>query len=233
MFIQNCNLRKRLGLSRLREADNGAGGTGTGGDNSNGTGEGVEGGVQGNIDNSEGETGTEGDKSFDDVLKDKKYQSEFDKRIAKALETAKSKWETDYNQKLEDAKTEAEKLAAMTANEKAKYESQKAKEAEEKRAAELNDSLSKREKEITTRELKAQAYETLAEKGIPKELVDILNYENADTCNKSIESVEKAFQTAVEKAVNEKLRGSGAPKDGSGKTNTLEDQIAKAMRGQI
>lgn len=166
--------------------------------------------------------GGEGEKSFEDVLKDKKYQSEFDKRVSKALETAKAKWETDKATELENAKTEAEKLAKMNAEQKAKY-------AEEKRLVELE----KREKDITTRELKAQAYETLAEKGLPKELVDILNYENADTCNKSIESVEKAFQSAVEKAVNEKLRGNGSPKGGQGSNNALQEQIAKAMRGQI
>ncbi len=165
--------------------------------------------------------GKEGDKNFDDILKDKSYQSEFDKRISKALETAKSKWEADYNSKLETAKTEAEKLAKMNADEKAKY-------AEEKRVAELE----KREKDITTRELKAQAYETLAEKGLPKELVDILNYSDAETCNASIEAVEKAFQSAVEKAVNEKLRGKDTPKGGQS-NNSLQEQIAKAMRGQI
>lgn len=162
---------------------------------------------------------SEEDKSFDDVLKDKKYQSEFDKRIAKALETAKSKWEADKATELENAKTEAEKLAKMNAEQKAKY-------AEEKRLAELE----KREKDITTRELKAQAYETLAEKGLPKDLVEILNYENADTCNASIEAVEKAFQSAVEKAVNEKLRGKETPKGGSGggsKEITLAGALAE------
>ena len=154
-----------------------------------------------------GEEDKEGtNKSFEDVLKDKKYQSEFDKKVAKALETAKSKWETEKATELEKAKTEAQKLAKMTADQKAEYEAQK-----------KLDDLAKREKEITTRELKAQAYETLAEKGLPKDLIDILNYENADTCNKSIESVEKAFQAAVEKAVNEKLRGKETPKGGSQK----------------
>lgn len=216
MSIQNLNLRKRLGMGKLLEADSGAGtngaDNGTGGEGSSGT-DGT----------GEGE-GAEGDsKSFDDILKgDKKYQSEFDKKIAKALETAKGKWETDYNSKLEDVKTEAEKLAKMNADEKAKY-------AEEKRVEELT----KREKDITTRELKAQAYETLAEKGIPKDLIDILNYESADTCNKSIEAVEKAFQSAVEKAVNEKLRGGNPPKGGQGGNNSLQDTVAKAMRGQI
>lgn len=147
--------------------------------------------------------------SFDDVLKDKKHQSEFDKRIAKSLETAKAKWEADYNTKLETAKTEAEKLAKMNADEKAKY-------AEDKRIADLE----KREKDINTRELKAQAYETLAGKGLPKDLVEILNYQDAESCNKSIEAVEKAFQSAVEKAVNEKLRGNGAPNTGGQRGET-------------
>lgn len=195
MFIRNVNLRKSLGMSRLLEADTGAnGGSGTGADGGNGEGTG------------EGTQGQEGgDKSFDDVLKDKKYQSEFDKRVAKALETAKSKWETDYQAKIQEAKTEAEKLAKMNADQKAEYEKQK-----------KLDELAKREKDITTRELRATAYETLAEKNLPKELVDIFNYESAETCNKSIEAVEKAFQSAVEKAVNDKLRGGNPPKGGQG-----------------
>lgn len=193
MFIRSANLRKSLGMGRLLEANTGANGgseTGADGGNGEGTGEGTQG--------QEGE-----DKSFDDVLKDKKYQSEFDKRVAKALETAKSKWETDYQAKIQEAKTEAEKLAKMNADQKAEYENQK-----------KLDELAKREKDITTRELRATAYETLAEKNLPKELVDILNYESAETCNKSIEAVEKAFQSAVEKAVNDKLRGGNPPKGG-------------------
>ncbi|MEG2354261.1 MAG: DUF4355 domain-containing protein, partial [Clostridium sp.] len=67
----------------------------------------------------------EGDKTFDDLLKDKKYQSEFDKKVAKALEAAKNEWEVEHTGKLETVKTEAEKLAKMNAAEKAKYEQQK------------------------------------------------------------------------------------------------------------
>jgi hypothetical protein len=128
-------------------------------------------------------------------------QKDVDKLIQDRLAREQSKWE----KKIQDERTEAEKLAKMNADQKAKY-------AEEKRLAELE----KREKEITTRELRATAYETLAEKNLPKELVDILNYESAETCNKSIEAVEKAFQSAVEKAVNEKLRGGNPPKGGQG-----------------
>ncbi len=180
------------------------GGQGGGGNGSAGTGATDEGNSGTGSDDKGGE-GSGDDKSFDDLLKDKKHQSEFDKRIAKAIEAAKSKWDVDNNVKMEEAKTEAEKLAKMTAEQKAEYQKQK-----------REDELAKRENEISVRELKAQAYETLAEKGLPKELVDILNYESADTCSKSIESVEKAFQAAVEKSVNEKLRSKEPPRGGSG-----------------
>lgn len=131
-------------------------------------------------------------------------QKDVDKLIQDRLAREQSKWE----KRVQDERTEAEKLAKMNAEQKAKY-------AEEKRLSELE----KREKEITTRELRATAYETLAEKNLPKELVDILNYESAETCNKSIEAVEKAFQSAVEKAVNDKLRGGNPPKGGQGNNN--------------
>lgn len=214
-LIMNLQLFGLGGISRpFFDADGGAGTGGAGTGAGNGNGEGAGEGTQGTGD------GTE-TKTFDDVLKDKAYQSEFDKRVAKALETAKGKWETDYQSKIEEAKTEAEKLAKMNADQKAEYESQK-----------KLDELAKREKDITTRELKAAAYETLAEKGLPKELVEILNYSDAETCNKSIESVEKAFQSAVEKTVNEKLRGKEVPKGGQGNNTTGFEFNFTGVRGK-
>lgn len=129
--------------------------------------------------------------SFDDVLSQNNYKAEFDKRLKQALQTAQTEWETQQQEKI----TEAEKLKKMNADEKTKYEL-------DKRAKELD----KKEKDITTRELKAQAYETLAEKNLPKELIDALNFSDAETCNASIEAVEKAFQNAVKKAVDDRLR---------------------------
>lgn len=176
-------------------ADAGAGDGGTGADGGNG------GDGQG-----EGEGGQS--QSFDDLVSgNKDYQSALDKKIAKALETSKAKWQAESEAKIQEAKTEAEKLAKMNAEQKAKYEQDK-----------LLADLQKREKDVTTRELKAQANITLAEKGMPLELADILNYADADACNASIEAVQKAFQAAIEKGVNDALRGSGAPKGGQGQT---------------
>lgn len=207
--LQN-EINKPLSMNLQLFAEGGDGGSGNEGAEGGTVGAGTEGG--------EGTKAGEGEtKTFDDLLKDKAHQSEFDKRISKALETAKAKWETEKQTELENAKTEAEKLAKMNAEQKAKY-------AEEKRLADIE----KREKDITTRELKALAYETLAEKGMPKELVEILNYTDADACNKSIEAVGKAFQTAVEKAVNEKLRGKETPK-GNQNTGGPDEALRRAM----
>lgn len=112
-----------------------------------------------------------------------------------------AKWE----KKVQDERTEAEKLAKMKADEKLKYQ-------QEKREKELAD----RERELTTRELKAQAYETLAEKGITgesaKDLTTILNFDSAETCNASIEATVNVINSIAERQVNEKLRGGNPQK---------------------
>jgi hypothetical protein len=196
-------------------AEGGEAGADAGADGGNGEGTDAD-SNEGAGSSSEGEA-----KTFDDILKDSKYQSEFDKKIAKALETAKGKWETDKQTEIENAKTEAQKLAKMNTDQKAEYEAQK----------KLAD-LAEREEKINSRELRAEALVTLGEKNLPKELADILNYKDAEQCKTSIASVEKAFQSAVEKAVNDKLRGNGSPKGSATDNNSLQAQIAKAVRGQ-
>ena len=58
---------------------------------------------------------------FDTILKDPKYQAEFDKRIAKAIETAKGKWDEEA----EAARKEMEENAKLTAEEKIKKQMEK------------------------------------------------------------------------------------------------------------
>lgn len=119
-------------------------------------------------------------------------QEELDKIVQGRIAKERKAWEKH----LEDEKTEAQKLETMSEKEKKKYQ-------EEKRIKELDD----REAAITRRELTAQAKVQLADKGIPTELAEILNLTDAESCKKSIEIVEKAFQTALEKAVEEKIKG--------------------------
>lgn len=143
-----------------------------------------------------------------------------DKRISKSLETAKSKWETDSQAKIEAAKTEAAKMAQMTAEEKAQLEEEKKQKEEAERLA-----------DITRRELRIEAYESLAEKKLPKELIDAVVLTSAEECTKSIEGIEKAFRAAVEIGVNERLLGSAStpPANSAGaKGESLGSQAAKA-----
>ena len=201
----------------------GAGGGGSaGGTGDAGTGAGTDGSGEktGGGDGDKGAAGTE-PQGFDDFLKDPKMQAEFDKRVAKALTTNSAKMQAEIESKIAEARTEAEKLAKMNAEQKAQYEQQK-------REKELAD----REAEITRRELSAQAKETLAEKGMPIQLADILNYTSAETCQASIEAVEKAFQEAVTKAVDEKLKGGSplkkAPLQGGTFTREQIEQMSPA-----
>lgn len=131
--------------------------------------------------------------TFDELLQDKEYQREFDKKVAKALETARAKWE----KQAEADRTEAEKLAKMTAEEKSKFEM-------EKLAKEKEDAVAK----LNIYELKEQATKIANDKGMDVELLDILDFgkETAESVKAKLDSVSKIFNKAVEKAVNEKLK---------------------------
>ena len=130
------------------------------------------------------------------------------------MTNAQEKWQALTDDKL----SEAEKLAKMTKEEKAQY-------MQNKKEKELSD----REAAVTRSELMAEAKNNLSDEGLPVELAEVLNYTDADACKKSMETVKKAFQTAVE----EKLKGGKPPKKAP-ETNTqeaLEKQVYNAMMG--
>lgn len=180
----------------------------------------------GTEDGNGGGAGTEDDSkeqpmSFDDFLKGDGNQAEFDRRVQKAVNTAVSNAQEKWKALTDDKLSEAEKLAKMTKEEKEKY-------LYDKQVKELE----AREAAVTKKELMAEAKNTLAEKKLPAGLADVLNYTNADECKKSIASVEKAFQEAVEAAVQERLKGGNPPKKTPDAENAeLAKQIEAAMKG--
>jgi len=175
-------------------------------------------GTEGGDDNGAG-TGTV---SFDDFLAQEGNQAEFDRRVQKAVNTAVTNAQEKWQALADDKLSEAEKLAKMTKDEQKTY-------MQNKRDKELSD----REAAVTRSELMAEAKNNLSDEGLPVELAEVLNYTDADACKKSMETVKKAFQTAVEKAVDEKLKGGKPPKKAP-ETNTqdaLEKQVYNAMMG--
>lgn len=145
--------------------------------------------------------------SFDEILGDKTYQAEFDRRVQKALDTAKAKWEADEQTK----RTEAEKLAKMDAEQKAKYELKKANEERDSALAKLN-----------AYELKNTAIKIAQEKGLDITLLEDIDFskQNAETITTIIDTKKAVFDKALEKAMNEKYKESTPVTNMSEKTTT-------------
>jgi len=146
------------------------------------------------------------------LTSNKGLQSEFDKAITKSLETARSNWEKEAEDRLNQKLSEAEKLAKMNKDEKDNYQRQLA-----------DKQLKEREAQITRRELQAAAKETLIEKGLSPVLADILNYESADTVSKSIEHVKDVFEKAVQEQVAAVMKQNAVPGRGNQQTGGESD----------
>ena len=132
-------------------------------------------------------------KTFDELLQDPEYQREFDKKVAKAIEKSKAKW-----QKEEEAKrTEAETLAKMSEEEKHKHEMSKIEAERSKAVAELN-----------AYKLKEEALKIATEKGLDVTLLNVLDYtkETAESVKSKIDDIDNSFKKAVEKRVNDVMK---------------------------
>lgn len=138
--------------------------------------------------------GAEGEvMTFDEILADKYYQSEFDKKVAKALETARTKWEKEAEEK----RTEAEKLAKMDADEKHKYQLEQANKEREDALAKLN-----------AYELKEQAIKIASEKELPISLLNVIDYrkENAESIKTKIDEIEVVYKQAIQTGINDRMK---------------------------
>ncbi|WP_312541415.1 DUF4355 domain-containing protein [Enterococcus sp.] len=173
---------------------------------------------------SEGEQ--DGDLSDDSKPISFANQSEFDsfmdKRVSKAIETAQAKWEKAEAEKIEKAKSEGERLAKLSAEQREKEEQRKKEEAD-----------SKREQDLTKRELRLQALEELTERKLPQSLIDAVVLTDADACANSIETIEKVFRDAVEVGVNERLaRSAETPKFGNVSKDSKIGEIGTKLAEQ-
>ena len=175
----------------------------------------------GNDGNGAGGEGNEGNKggnqplSFDDFLKLEGNQAEFDRRVQKATSTAvtnaQDKWKLMHDDKI----SEAEKLAKMTAEEKAAYENKKLR--EELDAFKRKDARSDMAKEA--RKILAEEHVT-----IPDELLTHLIADDADKTKENVESFTKLLKDAIQDGVKEALKGK-TPKGGSGGKTLTKEQI--------
>lgn len=134
-------------------------------------------------------------KTFDEMLKESNYQSEFDRKVQKSLDTAKAKWEAE----MEAKQSEADKLAKMKEDERKDYEIEKARKEKEEAEARLN-----------AYELKEEAIKmaNTPETQVDVSLLNLIDFRNikAEQVEPTIKNIKKVFDSAVENEVNKRLK---------------------------
>lgn len=124
-----------------------------------------------------------------------------------------------------EGRTEAEKFASLT-------DEQKAELAEKERI----NGLTEREALLNKRELTATAKDSLVEKGLPISLITLVQTENAEKCAESIKVIEETYLSAVNKGIesgikermlqNSRVPGGGSGIKGETKKGTYGETLA-------
>lgn len=157
--------------------------------------------------------------ALDDFLADPEHQAEFDRRIAKALEKQKGKLAASHTEELKKAKSEAEKLAKMNADQKKDYEIEKLKEENAKLAAE-------QERQAMSR----NASRLMKEQGLDatSDVLDLVVAADAESTKANIDKLVAFVQEQVKAAEVKRATGSTPHSYGGGAQLTeMQKRIAK------
>ncbi len=162
----------------------------------------------------EGQTGVAGGAPEAKALEAKYTDEDVDRLINQKF--------AEWQKKQEKRTSEAERLGRMTAEEKAN-----------ERLKSLEDKLHEYETRDARAQMANQARAMLQDKGVhvSDELLSNLISEDADTTKASVESFLTLFNTAVEKAVKEAVKGE-PPKTGNPTGMTKEQILAVTNRAE-
>lgn len=136
---------------------------------------------------------------FEEILKDPKYQAAFDAKVAKALETAKKKWDEDA----EATKKEMEENAKLSAEEKIKKDMEK---------------LTKENADLKANEarrlMKDKSLEYIKTKGYSSaigDLVDLSSFKDDKEMSDRIDAINTNLSNTISKELDNKLKENGYP----------------------
>lgn len=130
------------------------------------------------------------------MLTQSELDSLMDKHAAKALEKQKADFEKKLNDALEKGKSEGERLAQMSAEQKAQEE-----------AKQRLEELEAKERDLNQRELKVTVASTLKERELPTDLADYLvELGDADKISNVVDGLQQAVQQGINDGVKERLR---------------------------
>lgn len=154
-------------------------------------------------------------KTFDEMLKESNYQSEFDRKVQKSLETAKAKWKAEQEAK----QSEAEKLAKMKDDERRNYELEQARKKQEE--AELR---------LSAYELKEEAIKmaNIPETQVDVSLLNLIDFRSikAEQVEPTIKNIKKVFDSAVENEVNKRLKET-TPKTVNANSSSNSERVSR------
>ena len=140
------------------------------------------------------------------------------KRVENALTKAKADWQKQLDKAKADAKSEGEKYAKMTAEQKAKAQF----EAEQK-------DLEKRKAELDRRELAAGIKDTLNEKGLPVDLADdLVVLGDAEKIHAVLDTISTTIEKKVADGVKERLR-QDPPSNGASPLSGSDDPFIQKL----
>lgn len=169
--------------------------------------------ADGEADGAEGNDGGAQTPTFDEILKTPGFQAEFDKRVAKALGTQKSKLEAEFSQRSEEEKTEAAKLAKMNEEQKNQYEMDK-----------LKEELAELKAKNAAAELGSEAAKMLkdAEIDATQDMLDLVVGKDAEATKANVEKFVAVIQAQLKAAEVKRATGS-TPKNYGGAKEELSE----------
>jgi hypothetical protein len=163
-----------------------------------------------NTQSTEGQDNQGQDNQGQDKSSEKKYS---DKDLDAILDKRFARWKADQ----EKEKAEAKRLADMNAQERAEAERDKVKK-------ELDELKAKNAIAEMTNEARKMCTEHNINVG--DDLLSVLVNQDADKTKKAVDAFVKMFESEVDKAVKEKLKGNGPKRGGSNKGVTRESILS-------
>ena len=150
---------------------------------------------------------------FDEILKDPKYQAEFDKRIAKAIETSKSKWDEEAEAK----RKELEEEAKLSAEEKIKKQMEKlTQENEVYKANEAKRAM----KDASLEYIKSKGYSNAIE-----DLVDLSSFKDENDMHTRLDNINTNLSNTISRELDNKLKENGYSDLTSNKGDGKKDDL--------